>query len=348
MVVVEDLAILIRRHRGQAYLCYPHDDNDHGDRSILVAAVQRVPPQLYFVVSAVFHYLGPAFAVLLFARVDVLGVAWLRIVVGGADLRALAPAVAGASRAWTAPAGGCWSAWGVVLAADERLLLRGDRPPPARHGRRDRVPAGDRARRARRAERPQRRSRWRSPSPASTCSRASSSRASRSGSRSPSPTRCCSPSTSCSPTGSRATRSSAASTASPRRCSIAAVVVTPIGGWAVVPALADPVALAGGHRRRGVVVGDPLRLRPARDAPAGARDLRADGLDPAGDRHRDRHRRAGPGAGPTEIAGVALVIAGVALHREPREEAKPVTSAAERADGPSARARRSAPLGSST
>src|SRR3712207_5131246 len=39
----------------------------------------RVPPQGYFVVSAVFHYLGPAFAVLLFARVDVLGVAWLRI-----------------------------------------------------------------------------------------------------------------------------------------------------------------------------------------------------------------------------------------------------------------------------
>ena len=38
-----------------------------------------MPPQLYFVVSAVFHYLGPAFAVLLFARVDVLGVAWLRI-----------------------------------------------------------------------------------------------------------------------------------------------------------------------------------------------------------------------------------------------------------------------------
>src|SRR5215213_3195700 len=37
------------------------------------------PPHAYFVVSAVFHYLGPAFAVLLFARVDVLGVAWLRI-----------------------------------------------------------------------------------------------------------------------------------------------------------------------------------------------------------------------------------------------------------------------------
>ena len=39
----------------------------------------RVPPHAYFLVSAVFHYLGPAFAVLLFVRVDVLGVAWLRI-----------------------------------------------------------------------------------------------------------------------------------------------------------------------------------------------------------------------------------------------------------------------------
>jgi inner membrane transporter RhtA len=38
-----------------------------------------VPPEAYFVGSAVFHYLGPSFAVLLFARVAVLGVAWLRI-----------------------------------------------------------------------------------------------------------------------------------------------------------------------------------------------------------------------------------------------------------------------------
>ncbi len=38
-----------------------------------------LPPHVYFLISAVFHYLGPAFAVLLFARVDVLGVAWLRI-----------------------------------------------------------------------------------------------------------------------------------------------------------------------------------------------------------------------------------------------------------------------------
>jgi inner membrane transporter RhtA len=39
----------------------------------------RVPPHVFFLVSAVFHYLGPAFAVLLFTHVNVLGVAWLRI-----------------------------------------------------------------------------------------------------------------------------------------------------------------------------------------------------------------------------------------------------------------------------
>jgi inner membrane transporter RhtA len=46
---------------------------------VLERAAARVPPPAIFVVSAVFHYLGPAFAVLLFARVAPLGVAWLRI-----------------------------------------------------------------------------------------------------------------------------------------------------------------------------------------------------------------------------------------------------------------------------
>jgi inner membrane transporter RhtA len=41
---------------------------------------ERTPPEAYFVGSAIFHYLGPAFAVLLFARIEPLGVAWLRIV----------------------------------------------------------------------------------------------------------------------------------------------------------------------------------------------------------------------------------------------------------------------------
>jgi inner membrane transporter RhtA len=40
---------------------------------------RRVPPLAYFAVSALFHYLGPALAVLLFARLEPLGVAWLRI-----------------------------------------------------------------------------------------------------------------------------------------------------------------------------------------------------------------------------------------------------------------------------
>ncbi len=41
--------------------------------------LDRLPPTSLFIVSAVFHYLGPALAVLLFARLDVLGVAWLRV-----------------------------------------------------------------------------------------------------------------------------------------------------------------------------------------------------------------------------------------------------------------------------
>jgi len=40
---------------------------------------ERIPPEAFFICSAIFHYLGPAFSVLLFARVDVLCVAWLRI-----------------------------------------------------------------------------------------------------------------------------------------------------------------------------------------------------------------------------------------------------------------------------
>jgi inner membrane transporter RhtA len=41
--------------------------------------IDAIPPHAFFVVSAIFHYLGPAFAVLLFQYVDALGVAWLRI-----------------------------------------------------------------------------------------------------------------------------------------------------------------------------------------------------------------------------------------------------------------------------
>ncbi|MCK5777269.1 MAG: EamA family transporter [Rhodospirillales bacterium] len=39
----------------------------------------RIPPHIWFAVSAIFHYLGPSFAVLLFPAIGVLGIAWFRI-----------------------------------------------------------------------------------------------------------------------------------------------------------------------------------------------------------------------------------------------------------------------------
>jgi inner membrane transporter RhtA len=71
--------------------------------------MRRVPPHAAFVVSALFHYLGPAFAVLLFARVDVLGVAWLRIA-------AAALVFALWRRPWHALKHRTVLAWGAVLA----------------------------------------------------------------------------------------------------------------------------------------------------------------------------------------------------------------------------------------
>ncbi len=68
-----------------------------------------MPPVGYFLVSAVFHYLGPAFAVLLFTRVDVLGVAWLRIA-SAALIFALW------RRPWRLLSNPLVIAWGTVLA----------------------------------------------------------------------------------------------------------------------------------------------------------------------------------------------------------------------------------------
>jgi inner membrane transporter RhtA len=72
--------------------------------------MRRTPPQAYFVGSAIFHYLGPSFAVLLFARVAPLGVAWLRILT--------AAAVFGIWRGARLLRPDPWVlAWGAVLAA---------------------------------------------------------------------------------------------------------------------------------------------------------------------------------------------------------------------------------------
>jgi inner membrane transporter RhtA len=50
----------------------------------LARIAASAPPESFFVGSALFHYLGPAFAVLLFGLVAPLGVAWLRIVTAAA------------------------------------------------------------------------------------------------------------------------------------------------------------------------------------------------------------------------------------------------------------------------
>jgi len=73
------------------------------------AAADRVPPHAWFLVSAVFHYLGPAFAVLLFARVGALGVGWLRIAAAAAVLAAW-------RRPWRRLRDRALLAWGTVLA----------------------------------------------------------------------------------------------------------------------------------------------------------------------------------------------------------------------------------------
>jgi inner membrane transporter RhtA len=79
------------------------------------SAVERVPPHVYFVGSAVFHYLGPAFAVLLFARVEALGVAWLRIASAAVVLAAWRRPWRTAARL-DRPGRRLLLAWGAVLA----------------------------------------------------------------------------------------------------------------------------------------------------------------------------------------------------------------------------------------
>jgi inner membrane transporter RhtA len=78
-------------------------------RPSLTRISESVPPPAWFGVSAVFHYLGPSFAVLLFPAVGVLGVAWMRIATAALFF---AP--------WTKP-------WRTLARASrrERLLILG-------------------------------------------------------------------------------------------------------------------------------------------------------------------------------------------------------------------------------
>jgi inner membrane transporter RhtA len=66
------------------------------------------PPETFFVGSAIFHYLGPSFAVLLFARISPPGVAWLRIA-----------SAAMVYAAWRRP----WRGLSMLDAAGRRTLV---------------------------------------------------------------------------------------------------------------------------------------------------------------------------------------------------------------------------------
>jgi inner membrane transporter RhtA len=68
----------------------------------------RRRPEIYFIGSAIFHYLGPSFAVLLFAVADPFGVAWLRIVTAAAVFAV-----------WRRP----WQAWQTADRRERTTVL---------------------------------------------------------------------------------------------------------------------------------------------------------------------------------------------------------------------------------
>ncbi len=245
----------------------------------------RLPPHTWFVGSAVFHYLGPAFAVLLFVRVGPLG---HRMAADRGRRRRpvrLAPADRAAARAAADGARG-------GARGDELLLLPRDRPAAARHGRRDRVPAGHRAGRARRADPAQR-------------ARARAGRRRRLPAHRP-------------PARGRAARlrlrvrergllralhrarAPRGAGRGPRRArrvdGRGARGGHAARGLGRGPRDRRPGGDRGRHRGRGRLLGHPVRLRPDGDVAALARRLRAAGLAAAGDRDGDRHRGARPAA----------------------------------------------------
>lgn len=72
------------------------------------AALELVPPEGYFILSALFHYRGPAFAVLLFSHIALPGVARQRIASAAVILTI-----------WKRP----WNAFKQLDAGDQRNVL---------------------------------------------------------------------------------------------------------------------------------------------------------------------------------------------------------------------------------
>src|SRR4051794_20922648 len=282
------------------------------------AASERVPPHLYFVASAIFHYLGPAFAVLLFARIEVLGVAWLRIA-------AAALVFALWRRPWRALRDRAVLAWGAVLAVMNCCFYSAiDRLPLATVAAIEFLPVialaalGARTRRN-----------------AAALALAVPGVYLLTGVRLDGE-----------PLGVALAFANAALFAAyivlahrvasdpaipgidglAAAMLVALVAVTPLAGWATAPALTDPVALAAG-----VGVGISSSVVPyVADQLAMARLSRAAyslmvSLLPATATVVGLVVLAQVPS-PADAAGIALVIAGVALHREPRPGTRPAST----------------------
>ena len=209
----------------------------------------------------------------------------------GRRVRGVAPAVALAAPGRPRHRAACCGARGRARR-NEQLLLRGDRSAAARHGVRDRVPAGDRAggdgrpliaQRAGAGARGRRRVRARL--------RSARRRAARCGVRvrqrgavravhSASAPGVARPADSGNRWARRRDAGRGAREHRDRR----------LGRR---PAPARTGGDRRGHRRRHHLLGDPVRVRPARDDPAQPLDLLVDGVAASRDRDRDRDRRAG-------------------------------------------------------
>ncbi len=249
---------------------------------------ERIPPHAYFVGSAIFHYLGPAFAVLLFVRVDALGVAWLRIA-------AAALVFAAWRRPWRALAlidRRTLLAWGAVLALMNCCFyLAIDRLPLATVAAIEFLPViGLAALGAR------------TPRNVAALALAVPGVYLLTGIRIEGE-----------PLGVALAFANAglfalyivlahraAQGAGVDALGLAMLIAArrrhAAGGLGGAAGADRPGRAAGRHRRRHLLVGDPVRVRPARDGAAGARDLRAAGVAAAGDGGGDRRRRARPGA----------------------------------------------------
>ncbi len=247
----------------------------------------RPPPATYFVASAVLHYLGPSLAVLLFAHVATLGVAWLRIA-------AAALVFALWRRPWH-PAPAADPRAGRRAGRDELRVLSGHRPAATVHSGRDRVPRPGGAGRARRAEPSQppgaaaRRGRRARPHRRPARRRAARLRVrvrQLRGLRAVCPIR--------TPRRHQRHRHRPARRVDARRRGPRHAVRQRRRRARVHP----PGLAAVGHRGGRVVVGAALRLRSAGDGPAPPRHLRPHAVTAAGHRddRRPRRPRTGPGA----------------------------------------------------